>query len=197
MSLISKPSINIGRIKTFYFILALILLIIFGFLAVIPQVIPSWEIVQEILVGVIYVLNIVLVYIIIKRSQKFFSPTVSKKQIVFITTIISFVLVIGVIYMFIFTSFGFGQGFMGSKLEKEFNYPDYKATIYIYDAGFLDPATAIKIKKGRLPLMKDVKFLAHWLPYKITESHKGDIVQLSFNKDTVKISLKTGKLISE
>lgn len=86
---------------------------------------------------------------------------------------------------------------MGHTLEKEFNYSDYKATIYIYDAGFLDPATAIKIKKGRLPLMKDIKFLGNWIPYKITESHKGDIVQLSFHKDTVEINLKTGELITK
>jgi len=190
MSLISKPSIDLRKINTLYFILALIVLIILGFLSVIPQVIPSWEIVQEILVGILYILNLILVYFIIRRFQKKIVPYVSKKAGILITSSISFVVVGGVIIMFFFTSLGFGQGFMGATLEKELNYPDYKTTIYIYDAGFLDPATAIKIKKGWLPIMKDVKFLGNWIPYRIKARQTSEIVQIFSQKIQLKLVWK-------
>ncbi len=86
---------------------------------------------------------------------------------------------------------------MGSNLEREIKYPNHNTNIYIYNASFLDPATSVKIKKGYSPLMKDIKFLANWIPYKVKESHNDKTAILSFGSDTIKISLETGKLISK
>ncbi len=185
------------KLKTAYFIIALILFITFGFLAVIPQVIPSWETTQKILVETIYIFNLVLAYIIIKRFQKNFFSHFSKKKEMILTIATTLFFAISLTFMFVATSLGFGQGFMGATLEKEYNYPKYKTTIYVYDAGFLDPATAFKIRRKFLPLMKDVKFIGNWLPNKVKEFREGDYVKFSFQKDTIKISLKTGKLITK
>ena len=43
--------------------------------------------------------------------------------------------------------------------------------------------------------MNNVKLLENCLVYEINELQKNDIVQLSTHKDTIEISLKTGKLL--
>ncbi len=84
---------------------------------------------------------------------------------------------------------------MGSTLKKEYNYPKHNTTIYLYDTGSVKPSTYIKIRKSFLPLMNNVKLLENCLVYEINELQKNDIVQLSTHKDTIEISLKTGKLL--
>jgi len=195
MFIISKKSVDIGNIKTVYFFFALITLSLLGFLVVIPQFIPSWEIVPKVLVGLIYISNIVLLYLIIKRSQKYFFSRFAKKQAILLSITISVLSVLTILLLFIGTSLGFGQGFMGASYVKEFNYPKYHTSIYIYDAGFLAPTTAIKVRKGFFPFMKDLKAVDGWIPYGIKVSHNKDAAQLVFQTDTLKISLETGELI--
>ena len=196
MLFISKKSIDIGNIKTVYFIFALITLSLLGFLVVIPQFIPSWEIIPKVLVGLIYVSNIVLLYLIIKRSQKYFFSRFAKKPALISTTLISIFSVFTILILFIGTSLGLGQGFMGARYEKEFNYPKRHTSIYIYDASLLAPATTIKVRKGFFPLMKDLKTMNGWIPYGIKVTHTKDVAQLVFQTDTLKISLETGELIA-
>jgi hypothetical protein len=196
MFIISKKSLDIGNIKTVYLIFTLITLSLFGFLVVSPQFIPSWEIVPKVIVGLIYISNIILLYIIIKRSQKYFFKHFAKKLALRLTILISILSVFTILFLFIGTSLGFGQGFLGASYVKEFNYPKRHTSIYIYDAGFLDPVTSIKVRRGFFPFMKDLKTMNGWIPYGIKVSHNKDAAQLVFQTDTLKISLETGKLIS-
>jgi len=196
MLFISKKSVDIGNIKTVYFIFALITLSLLGFLVVIPQFIPSWEIVPKVIVGLIYISNIILLYIIIKRSQKYFFKHFAKKQALISTILISILSIFTVLLLFIGTSLDFGQGFMGATYVKEFNYPKRHTSIYIYDASLLDPTTVIKVREGFFPFMKDLKTMNRWIPYGIKVSHNKDAVQMVFQTDTLKISLETGELIA-
>ena len=185
------------KIKTIYFIFALITFIIFGFSLLIPQIIPSWEIVQKIIIEIIYVFNLALVYIIIRRTQKFSFTRFSKKIAITLTSFTTLFLAFSILFLFAVTSLGFGQGFMGATLEKEYNFPEYNTTIYIYNAGFLDPATAIKLRKGWLPIMKDIKFIGGYAASETKVLLKENIIQLSFQDTTFNISLKTSNLITE
>ncbi|OQX98752.1 MAG: hypothetical protein B6I20_10675 [Bacteroidetes bacterium 4572_117] len=185
------------KIKFIYYIIFLISSIILGFVIIIPDIIPSWEIVQQAIFGLLYTINIVLAYIIIRLSPTIFNNNLSKKHSYILKSATTVFLSLILLFSFVATSFGLGQGFMGPKLEKEIKYPDYKATVYIFDAGFIDPATSVKIKKGRLPFMKELVFLGNWIPYQVEETLNDSIVQFSYENDTIGIDLKTGKLITE
>lgn len=195
--IIPKTYIEIGNIKTIYFVFALIALSVLGYFSVIPQYIPSWEILPEIFVAIVYVLNLVLLYFIIRRSQKYFFSRFTKTQGILLTISTSSFLVFAIISFFIVTSLNFGQGFMGATYLKEFNYPKQHTTVYLYDAGFLDPATAIKIRSGFLPLMKDIKLIPGWIPYGVKVSQSDEIVQIVYLSDTLRVDLKTAELIGK
>ena len=102
-----------------------------------------------------------------------------------------------VLFLFVVTTLKLGQGFMGATFQKEFNYPKRQLSVYIYDAGFLGPASSIKVRKGFFPFMKNLKTMDGWIPYGIKAALTNDRVQLVFQSDTLRISLETGELISE
>lgn len=180
-----------SKIKTFYFVIALIVSVLLGILVAIPELIPSFEIIQVIVILILYVANILFVYIIVIRFRNFTRTKQHKENTALLTGLVSIVGVGFLFFAFIITSLGIGQGFMGGKFEKELNYPGYHVKIYLYDDSFLDPLTTIKIKHKFWPVMQDLAFLENCKPSYLTISRQDDFVEFSCGLKVVRLNLKT------
>ncbi|NJO90582.1 MAG: hypothetical protein HC831_17695 [Chloroflexia bacterium] len=178
-----------SKIKTVYIILALVVFIILGVLVILPEVIPSWVVVQQIVILVLYLCNIVFAYVIIVRSWNYLKQNFSKKVSTVATVIISIFITVGLFFSFIITSLGIGQGFMGGSLAKELDYPEHKIKLYLYDDSFLDAMTTLKIKHKFLPTMENLAFIDNCQPLELDILKYGDTLKISCNNMMVKVNL--------
>lgn len=177
------------KIKTIYVILVLIVFIILGILVILPDVIPSWVAVQQIIILVLYVFNIVFAYIIIIRLFNYLKTSFSKKTSVVATTLIA-IFTTGFLFLaFIFTSLGIGQGFMGGTLAKELKYPEYKVKLYLYDDSFLDAMTTLKIKHRFWPTMENLVFIENCHPSELNINKIGDTIKITGGNIIIKVDL--------
>lgn len=181
------------KIKIRYFLIALIVSVILGILVTIPQVIPSWVFVQQVIIVILYLLNIVFAYVIIVRFRNFIRTRQKGIHAVIYTGIVAVLIIGGLFISFIITSLGIGQGFMGGSLAKELDYPSYKVKIYLYDDSFLDPLTTVKIKKKFWPVMENVAFIEHCRPEEVKVWRHNDTVEITHEHIAVKINLQTRK----
>jgi hypothetical protein len=179
------------RIKTIYFVVTIIFFILLGIFIVIPEVVPSFESVQGIILSVIYLINIVLAYIVIVRLRNYLQNVFDKTRTFILTAVVGAIVIFGLLFSFLFTSLGIGQGFMGGNFYKELNYPEYDISLYIYDDGFLDPLTTIKIKNKTLPIMNDLFFIENCQPAELNTSKHSDTLELSGQNIIVKVNLRT------
>jgi len=182
-----------NKIKTRYFLLALVISVFLGILVTIPQVIPSWVFVQQVIIVILYLLNIVLAYMIIVRFKNFIRSKQKGQNAVIFTGIIAVLIIGGLFISFIITSLGIGQGFMGGSMAKELDYPSYKVKIYLYDDSFLDPLTSIKIKKKFWPVMENLEFIEHCQPEEVKIWRHSDTVEIVHGHIAIKINLLTRK----
>ncbi len=179
----------IDKIKTIYVISGLIVFIALGILAILPEVIPSWVAVQQIIILVLYVFNIVFVYVIIVRLWNYLKKGFSKQTSVVATTIIAIFITGCLFFSFIITSLGIGQGFLGGTLAKELKYPNHKVKLYLYDDSFLGAMTTLKIKHKIWPIMEDLAFIENCQPLELQISKVADTVFIDCNNVSVKVDL--------
>jgi len=182
------------NIKTIYFIILLIFFVLLGIIIVSPELIPSFEMVQVVALGVIYLINIVLVYIIIIRLWHYLQNIFAKTKANIFTTLVASIVAFALLISFIITSLSIGQGYMGGKLYKELNYHEYHVTLFLYDDGFLDPLTTVKIKNRTWPLMKNYFYIENCEPSEIKTQTKADLLELSSSEIVVTINLKTREI---
>ena len=178
-----------SKIKTIYIILGLIVFVALGVMVIIPEVIPSWVAVQQIIILVLYVANIVFVYVILARLWNYLKQNFERSTSVLVTTLAAIMVSGGLFFSFIFTSLGIGQGFMGGSLAKELNYPSYKVKLYLYDDSFLDAMTTLKIKHKTLPIMQDLAFIDNCQPLELKIMKSNDTVNISCNNVVIKVDL--------
>jgi hypothetical protein len=178
-----------SKIKTIYIILALIVFVGLGVLSILPEVIPSWVAVQQIVILVLYLCNIVFAYFIIVRLWSYLKEGFSKQVSLIATAIISTFIIGGLFFSFVFTSLGIGQGYMGGTLKKELNYPEHKIKLYLYDDSFLDAMTTLKIKNRFWPTMENLAFINNCHPLELDVLKYGDTLKISCNNVMVKVNL--------
>ena len=178
-----------SKIKTIYIILGLIVFVALGVMVIIPEVIPSWVAVQQIIILVLYVANIVFVYVILARLWNYLKQNFERSTSVLVSTLTAIMVSGGLFFSFIFTSLGIGQGFMGGSLAKELNYPSYKVKLYLYDDSFLDAMTTLKIKHKTLPIMQDLAFIDNCQPLELKIMKSNDTVNISCNNVVIKVDL--------
>ncbi len=178
-----------SKIRTIYIILALIVFIVLGVMVILPEVIPSWVAVQQIVILVLYLCNIVFAYVIIVRLWNYLKQSFSKKVSTIATVIISIFITGSLFFSFIFTSLGIGQGFMGGTFAKELDYPEHKIKLYLYDDSFLDAMTTLKIKHKFWPTMENLAFIDNCHPVELDVLKYGDTLKISCNNVIVKVNL--------
>jgi len=178
-----------SKIKTIYIILALIVFMASGILIIIPEFIPSWVFVQQIVILILYLANIVFAYVIIVRFWNYLKSNSERTTTVLVTTIVAILITGGLLFSFIITSMGIGQGFMGGSLAKELNYPSHKVKLYLYDDSFLDAMTTLKIKHKTLPIMEDLAFVDNCRPLELKISEQNDTINISCNNVLIKVDL--------
>ena len=179
----------LDKIKTIYIILSLIVFIALGVLVTFPEVIPSWVAVQQIVVLVLYVFNIVFAYVIIVRLWYYLKNSYSRKTSQVATILMATFITGCLFFTFIFTSLEIGQGFMGGTLAKKLDYPEHKVKLYLYDEGFLDVRTTVKIKHKFWPIMEDLAFIDDCSPYELNIYKSGDTVKFSAYHIIVSVDL--------
>ncbi len=182
------------NIKTIYFIMLLIFNLVLGIIVVLPEFIPSFEKVQVIVHGVIYLINIVLVYLLTIRFWQYLLNIFNKKKANILTTLVASIVAFGLLISFIITSLSIGQGYMGGKLYKELNYHEYHVRLFLYDDGFLDPLTTVKIKNKTWPVMKNLIYIENCQPSDLKTQIKTNILELSSSDIMVTINLKTREI---
>ncbi len=179
------------NLKTIYFVLLLFIFLILGIIIVLPELIPSLEMVQVIVLGIIYLINIVLVYILMIRLWNYLQNVFDKTRTIILTAVVASIVAIGLLICFIITSLGVGQGFMGGTLYKEINFPEHNVTLFLYDDGFLDPLTTFKIRNKTFPTMKTFFYIENCQPIDLKMWRHKDILEFSSTDIVVKIDLKT------
>jgi len=183
-----------NKLKTSYIIFLLILFITLGIIIVLPEVIPSFEWLQAIIIGSIYLIIMLLVYILLIRLWAYLQNVFDKTRAIILTLISATVATLGLLFSFIFTSLGVGQGYMGGTFYKELYFPQDKVTLYLYDDSFLEPLTTVKIKNKKWPFMKDIFFIENCYPSEIVSFRHNDSLEMSGKDIVVKMNLKTKKV---
>ena len=156
-----------------------------------PEVIPSLEFVQQIIILVLYLANIVFAYVIVLRFKNYLQKNLSLAKTAILTSITGIIITLSLAILFIFTSLGIGQGFLGGSVAKELNYPNHKVTLYLYDNSFMEQITTIKMKHKTWPIMEDVSFIEHCHPSQLKIWRHDDIVEFSYLDIYVRINLIT------
>jgi len=164
-----------------------------GIMVVLPEVIPSLVRVQQIIILVFYLANIAFAYVIIVRFWNYLKQSFEKRTSIIVTTLVAIIITGSLFFSFLFTSLGIGQGFMGGTLAKELDYPTRKVKLYIYNDGFLDPLTTIKMKHKTWPIMEDVAFIENCHPLELKILKNDNTVKISCNNIVVKVDLINGK----
>lgn len=186
----TKCSFTMKKIRTIYFAIILVVCIALGIIVVIPEIIPSLEFVEQIIILILYLINIVCVYVLIVRLKAFLSTKMQKGGMIALTSLAIFSISIVLFFSFIITSFSIGQGFLGGSLNKELKYPKHNVTIYFYDDGFLDPLTTIKIDHKIWPIMEDLSYFENRYSSEIDVVNLGNKVKLTSDNIVVEVDLK-------
>lgn len=182
------------KIKSIYVILGLIVFTAMGTLAIIPELIPSWVWVQQIVILLLYLLNIVFVYVIITRLWNYLKTSYSRKTSLLATSIVTFIVISGLLVAFVVTTLGIGQGFMGGSLAKELKYPEHKIKLFLYDESFLDARTTLKVKHKFWPTMKDLAFIENCHPKELDIIKYGDTLKIVAHNTILKVNLVNRKV---
>jgi len=177
-----------NKIRTIYFVLAIIFTSILAILIVLPEVIPSFEKAQVISLGVVYMINIALAYMIIVRLRQYLQNMFDKTRTSVLSTIVMVIFALVLTATFIINSFGIGQGY--GKYYKDLKFHQPRVTIYLYDDSSVNPLTTIKIKDETWPVMENLAFIENCNPSNLVISQKSDTLILSSQDIILKINLK-------
>lgn len=80
-------------------------------------------------------------------------------------------------------------GIFPSSLRATYDFPENNATVYLYDSGFLDPETTVKLRSGFLPVMRRVAVVRYYLERGEEASQSGDWVDFG----RASLNLETGE----
>jgi hypothetical protein len=179
------------KLKTIYFILGLIFLIILGYVVSMPEFVPSLKFIQQIIICVIFVLIIGLAYILIVLFQNY----LKEKQIPrtgLLSRLFAFIIISCLIIIFVLVSKNIG-GFNKKNLFKELDFPTQKVKLYLYDYSDKQPMTSVKVKIKDLPFLHNVAYIENQRPGDLKAWRHNDTVFFTGNNIELIYDLKKRK----
>jgi hypothetical protein len=93
----------------------------------------------------------------------------------------------------LFSIFMLHGGLFAPIYVRQFDFPAYQTTIYVYDSSFLDPEVSITVRRGKLPLMDDVGTFGNYEASGVELSQAGEWAVC----ELFKMHLPTGEVVLE
>jgi hypothetical protein len=163
-----------------------------AFLIAVANWIPEWELFQKISIVVLMLGALVGASWLFWNGRRYIKDRIQMNLRILVTVLGTVFLVMHLLGVSLLCAFAAG-GIWPPEYHHQVEFPEYGATLYIFDTSFLDASATVYLRKGWLPFMHQVGSYG-MAGSEVEVTQAGNVIRFGYGSE---LDLATGDLVGE